>query len=335
VPQTLSAECKVKVSCQDASGSISFDISDNNFSIADLTPPLVVLTSPNGGEIFNFGDEVPIVFTCDDNIGCVQAKFDFSTDSGTTWQLIRDWGNLEPPTWTPPQPGNHYRISVAIRDDAQNEAIDISHDDFTVQDNSSPTVTIISPNGSEVWEGGSIQNITWTAEDNVGIASYKLDYSTDSGSNWIPVQGWTSGNPGAYAWTIPNQASISCRVKITCRDEALNLASDYSDNDFVIDFISPQCIYVAGDINNNGVANGLDVVYGVSYFKGGTPPPYSCDCQPHGTFFVGGDINGSCAFNGLDITFFVAYLKGGGILTPCPDCPPAFLKYPGAIKSSF
>ncbi len=28
-----------------------------------------------------------------------------------------------------------------------------------------------------------------------------------------------------------------------------------------------NCVYIRGDINNNGAANGIDVVFGVNYFK--------------------------------------------------------------------
>ncbi len=96
-----------------------------------------------------------------------------------------------------------------------------------------------------------------------------------------------------------------------------------------------QCLYTPGDINNNDVANGIDVVYGVAYLKGGNPPPVDCNppCVtrpgPPPTampdpFFAAMDVNGNCAANGIDITYFVAYLKGiqPGLLY-CPDCPPA------------
>jgi hypothetical protein len=92
----------------------------------------------------------------------------------------------------------------------------------------------------------------------------------------------------------------------------------------------PSCIYVLGDANGSGNFNGLDVTYGVAYFKGGPPPPYSCDCPPHNTWFVAGDVNGSCSFNGLDVTYMVAYLKGGPPPQPCGDCPPARLLAPPA-----
>ncbi len=82
------------------------------------------------------------------------------------------------------------------------------------------------------------------------------------------------------------------------------------------------CSYVVGDIGANGIFNGLDVTYGVSYFKGGPPPAYSCECTPGNIWYVSGDVNASCSFNGLDITYMVAYFKGGPLPVPCPDCPP-------------
>ena len=82
------------------------------------------------------------------------------------------------------------------------------------------------------------------------------------------------------------------------------------------------CDYVVGDANNSGDYNGLDITYGVAYLKGGSPPPYECNCPPHGTWYVAGDVNGSCSYNGLDITYGVAYFKGGSDPIPCPDCPP-------------
>jgi subtilisin family serine protease len=92
---------------------------------------------------------------------------------------------------------------------------------------------------------------------------------------------------------------------------------------------TPTCDYVVGDINDNNAFNGVDVTYGVRYFKGGDPPPYSCDCPPNGIWFVAGDVNGNCAFNGIDITYMVAYFKGGPLPIPCPDCPPGLLVAPG------
>ncbi len=100
------------------------------------------------------------------------------------------------------------------------------------------------------------------------------------------------------------------------------------DQTTVVDFYLQRelCPYAPGDVNGNGSWNGLDIVYTVSYFKGGPTPildchPY-CPNQPD-PFFAGGDVNGDCVFNGLDIVFFVTYLKGWlPELRYCPECPP-------------
>jgi hypothetical protein len=84
-----------------------------------------------------------------------------------------------------------------------------------------------------------------------------------------------------------------------------------------------DCHYLLGDINNNGLVNGVDVLYGVAFFKGFPAPPYSCLCQPFGVVYIAGDVNGSCTFNGVDLTYMVSYFKGGPDLLSCPVCPPA------------
>jgi hypothetical protein len=94
--------------------------------------------------------------------------------------------------------------------------------------------------------------------------------------------------------------------------------------------IGPGCVYIPGDINNNGDVNGVDVGYGVNYFKGfGPPPPVDCGtpvgpCPEASPFYAAGDVNANMTFNGVDITYFVNYLKGiGPPLSFPPDCPPA------------
>jgi hypothetical protein len=87
------------------------------------------------------------------------------------------------------------------------------------------------------------------------------------------------------------------------------------------------CEYVVGDVNGSSSYNGLDITYGVSFFKGGPLPacPFgSCPIPPCDQFYYCGDVNASCNYNGLDITYGVNYLKQiGPNPIPCPDCPPS------------
>ncbi len=80
------------------------------------------------------------------------------------------------------------------------------------------------------------------------------------------------------------------------------------------------CDYVVGDVNGSNTYNGLDITYGVAYFKGGAAPQCNTDCDCFTNFC--GDVNGSNTYNGLDITYGVAYFKGGAAPQDPPDCPP-------------
>ncbi len=95
---------------------------------------------------------------------------------------------------------------------------------------------------------------------------------------------------------------------------------------------SGGCHYVIGDANGSGSANGLDVIYLVNFFKGGAPPPDSCQCRPPEWLYVACDVNGDCARNGIDVTYMVNYYKGGPDFRFCADCPPTNLSSPGRRK---
>jgi len=157
------------------------------------------------------------------------------------------------------------------------------------------------------------------------IRQVTIGYSTDSGVSW-PSDGYVAeghSSPGQgwheYVW-IPsnNLAGDNLRIRIMGLDDYGRLiASEGSFADFTL-----HSDYIVGDVNGSGSYDGLDITYGVSFFKGGPPPPYECECMPGNTWYIAGDVNGSCGYNGLDITYGVAYFKGGDAPIPCGDCPP-------------
>jgi hypothetical protein len=90
------------------------------------------------------------------------------------------------------------------------------------------------------------------------------------------------------------------------------------------------CDYAVGDINGSSTYNGLDITYGVTFFKYGSPAPQcpfgSCPIPPCDAFYYCGDVNASCNYNGLDITYGVGYFKyGAPAPDPCGYCPPSGL----------
>lgn len=94
-----------------------------------------------------------------------------------------------------------------------------------------PEVTVIQPNGGEVLYIGQVYTIMWDATDNVGIASTSIDYSVNSGVDWMHVADLV-GNPGEYDWTVTGPPSSTCRMRVTCTDAVGVAGSDMSDEDF-------------------------------------------------------------------------------------------------------
>lgn len=82
--------------------------------------------------------------------------------------------------------------------------------------------------------------------------------------------------------------------------------------------------YVAGDANDDGMTNGLDIIFNVNYFKFGSPaPPVECLCYPEGYTYPAAEANGDCIFTGMDVTFLINYLKGSNHPPrACRFCPP-------------
>jgi len=148
---------------------------------------------------------------------------------------------------------------------------------------------------------------------------------------WLKVQSGGSGDvaPGDSALI---EFLVDFRDTSIVADSTYQAIANINNNSnaptpailFSITAGAAGCDYVVGDVNGSDNYNGLDVTFGVAYFKGGPPPMCdTCLCPPHPFFWVCGDVNASCSYNGLDITYGVAYFKGGPAPLPCPDCPPA------------
>lgn len=91
------------------------------------------------------------------------------------------------------------------------------------------SITLISPNGGESLSAGATYQITWTSDS---VANVKIDYSTNSGINWINVATSVPAASGSYSWVVPNTPSTNCKVVIS--DVSNALLKDESDSVFTI-----------------------------------------------------------------------------------------------------
>lgn len=153
-------------------------------------------------------------------------------------------------------------IPIDATDLAGNPAVQVN---ATITcDNTVPSLaagTITSPNGSENWEGGSTQNITWTAGDitETNLASLTLEYSDDNGSTWNNI---TTGeaNDGTYSWSpVPSINTAQALVRLIAIDQVTQTGSDVSNATFIIDSTLPTI-----------TANTLTAPNGGEHLRGGS-----------------------------------------------------------------
>jgi 3',5'-cyclic AMP phosphodiesterase CpdA len=101
-------------------------------------------------------------------------------------------------------------------------------------DTQPPVVTVLAPNGGEVWDVGTNHEVTWTASDDVGVASLAIVLSVDRGNSFTDTLSTGEINDGAFDWFIESPATDKARIKIVARDDAGNVSEDMGDADFQI-----------------------------------------------------------------------------------------------------
>jgi len=101
-----------------------------------------------------------------------------------------------------------------------------------------PDITIISPNGGESWEQGSVHDITWSStlystDAEVGLSA-RYNFGDNTESEYIITEDPIS-NTGSYSWTIPEDMTLSNDYKIFAEiNENAVTTDDLSDDFFSI-----------------------------------------------------------------------------------------------------
>ncbi|MBI4722043.1 MAG: PQQ-binding-like beta-propeller repeat protein [Candidatus Stahlbacteria bacterium] len=212
LPNVECFTCRVKVQILDAGNVISEDASNNDFIIR--RSPYIVLSSPNGGEIWTGGSIHSVSWTV---VGQGAASFTLllSTDGGNSYP--RTIASNIPPgardrNWTVPAiHSTTCKIKAQILDVGNNViSQDASDSNFALQ--TYPTIT--SPNGGEIWEGGSIHPITWITVG-TGFKSFRLFYNT-SGTWDTLVYSLSSPHPYPnnydHTWEIQQPSAPKMKV---------------------------------------------------------------------------------------------------------------------------
>ena len=227
-PEVISTECLIKIEEYNNSGV--FDVSDTNFSIAE---PYITITSPNGGESLEGCSDSYITW----QTGGTGSYFniELSTDNGSTWESIAgsvyQSGYSCSYNWDPITDMSSSQCLIRISDrntPAINDQSDAVFELIKNQD-----IILTSPDGGEAWQVGSTQTISWVSSSTSD--HFRVYYSVNNGSGWTSL---TSTYSESYNWTIPENVSDECLIKIQDYDNSC--IYDVSDANFSITPPTPE-----------------------------------------------------------------------------------------------
>ncbi len=95
------------------------------------------------------------------------------------------------------------------------------------------SITVISPNGSEIWNIGTPHAIQWYSTGNIPTVRIELSKNSASGP-WNVIPGASGlSNTGSWSWT-PVASDVSTTARIRVVDTSSTDINDMSDGDFEI-----------------------------------------------------------------------------------------------------
>lgn len=180
------------------------------------------LITPIGGEKWFIRSEQTIRWR---STGIEFVKLEYSTDGGSSWKLIKN--NVPASTgviaalgsfrWIVPDEITTQCL-VRISDASNSDLNDVSGNAFSITGGNFITVT--APEEGNVWSVGAEYEIRWIFE---GVNNVKLEYSTNSGSDWTVIEESVTASTASYMWTIPDKVSSQCVIRISDVSDALIL----------------------------------------------------------------------------------------------------------------
>ncbi|MEI6852536.1 MAG: hypothetical protein WCL06_06815, partial [Bacteroidota bacterium] len=166
----------------------------------------ITVTAPNGGVTLNALNNYNITWTANGTSGFYDILY--STNGGTNYSVIASNVTGNSYTWNVSNIPST-TVLIKVRDNQNNCRKDISNSANTII---AATPVLVTPNGGEVWNVNSVQNITWNTNSLYGPV--QLEISTDNGVTYNNIVASTS-NTGSYAWTIPFTPSTQAKVRIS------------------------------------------------------------------------------------------------------------------------
>jgi hypothetical protein len=199
-PQTLYASgCGVKSKWNNA-GNYAI-------TITDPAPVSLSLVSPTAGNNFLTGAQTNITWT---SANVTNVKLEYSTDSGTNWLSIISSTAAAGGSYAWTIPNTPSATCVVKVSNVANVALNSTSGLFSIT--APASLSLLTPLTGTNLLSGDLTNITWTSSS---VSDVKLEYSTDSGTNWISIISATPAAAGVYPWTVPETPSPTCVARVS------------------------------------------------------------------------------------------------------------------------
>lgn len=231
------------------------------------SPSTIKVLSPNGGEVYQAGQQITVKWkSCNvtpNSIGIILIKHDssvpYTQSEGQGDYAGFSLGNYSTaddgieqitlPASSNPNliSGLHYFISVIGLGDATNIGSgytpgDYSNGLFTINtpivsnpcnNNSTPSITVLSPNGGETYTVGQQMIVKWNT-CNVSSSSNDIVIALHQNGAWQNVVYLTNAtvNDGIETFTVPTAALGSYKIRVGHASGAVQ--QDFSDNLFTV-----------------------------------------------------------------------------------------------------
>ena len=241
ISSTGSTGSDYKVSVQSISKPTVKDQSNNYFTLtsAGTATPLITVTSPNGGESWIRGSGQAITWTSSGTVGAnvkiellkagvVVQTLSASTPNSGTFNGILSTGLAT---------GSDYKIRITST--SNSAYTDSGNGNFAITTGTTtpttPSITVTSPNGGEVWYKYTTHAITWSYTGNPGstVKIVLLKGGTEAGTIAGSVPAGSNGK-GSYSWFVPTTLLSGSDYKVSVQSISQPAVRDLSNADIKI-----------------------------------------------------------------------------------------------------
>jgi hypothetical protein len=217
----------------------------SNSITSTTTTPSITVTSPNGGESWDRSVSQTLTWSYTGTPGSTVkiVLLKGTTTIGTIADNVpigsSGKGSYVWPGWTGRVPGSDYKVSV--QSTSQPTIKDTSNNYFTVTAGTTisgittPSITVISANGGEVWYKNTNHVITWsytgTPGSTVKIVLLKGGVEVGTIASSVPIG---SSGKGSYSWSVLPTLTSGNDYKFSVQSTSQTTIKDLSNANFII-----------------------------------------------------------------------------------------------------